>query len=347
MPASPPVPVGSQPRPSAGSGPLDAGPSGVSFTFDELLAATGLTPGQARELEQYGLIEAGEVAGDPIYGDDAVVVARKAAVFFRHGAEPRHLRMFKVAADREAGFFEQIILPLLKQRNPAAKQQAIENLNELAQLGEALHAAFLAPRCASTSAADPRRFSPATRRPVAVGSGNGRDGAPRTAGGASEQHPHRPAPRARGPGPRPADLHRGAEATAIAFALEDVATPRPLTHDLLKDLLEALGALLVSVSVTELRSGTFYADLELSTAAGTQKVSCRPSDGIALALRTGAPIFASEAVLDEAGQIPRARRARGEPGAGRRGVQGLHRARRTPRTSPPSSTCRRSFDDRR
>jgi hypothetical protein len=72
-----------------------------------------------------------------------VVVARKAAVFFRHGAEPRHLRMFKVAADREAGFFEQIILPLLKQRNPAAKQQAIENLNELAQLGEALHAAFL------------------------------------------------------------------------------------------------------------------------------------------------------------------------------------------------------------
>jgi DNA-binding transcriptional MerR regulator len=145
VPASPPVPVGSQPRPNTGggSGPLDAGPSGVSFTFDELLAATGLTPGQARELEQYGLIEAAEVAGDPIYGDDAVVVARKAAVFFRHGAEPRHLRMFKVAADREAGFFEQIILPLLKQRNPAAKQQAIENLNELAQLGEALHAAFL------------------------------------------------------------------------------------------------------------------------------------------------------------------------------------------------------------
>ncbi len=144
-PASPPVPVGAQPRPNpgGGSGPLDAGPSGVSFTFDELLAATGLTAGQARELEQYGLIESGEVAGDPIYGDDAVVVARKAAVFFRHGAEPRHLRMFKVAADREAGFFEQIILPLLKQRNPAAKQQAIENLNELAQLGEALHAAFL------------------------------------------------------------------------------------------------------------------------------------------------------------------------------------------------------------
>jgi DNA-binding transcriptional MerR regulator len=144
-PNSPPVPVGSQPRPATGggAGPLDAGPSGVSFTFEELLAATGLNTTQARELEQYGLIESSTVAGDPVYGDDAVVVARKAAVFFRHGAEPRHLRMFKVAADREAGFFEQIILPLLKQRNPAAKQQALENLNELAQLGEALHAAFL------------------------------------------------------------------------------------------------------------------------------------------------------------------------------------------------------------
>ena len=86
-----------------------------------------------------------------------MVVARKAAVFFRHGAEPRHLRMFKVAADREAGFFEQIILPLLKQRNPAAKQQAIENLNELAQLGEALHAAFLPRRAARA----PRRLIPA------------------------------------------------------------------------------------------------------------------------------------------------------------------------------------------
>jgi bifunctional DNase/RNase len=95
-----------------------------------------------------------------------------------------------------------------------------------------------------------------------------------------------------------------AEATAIAFALEEVETPRPLTHDLLKDLLEAMGALLVSVSVTELLNGTFYAELELSTAAGARKVSCRPSDGIALALRAKSPILVSEAVLDEAGQVP-------------------------------------------
>ena len=95
-----------------------------------------------------------------------------------------------------------------------------------------------------------------------------------------------------------------AEATAIAFALEGVTTPRPLTHDLLKDLLESLGAILVSVSITELRNSTFYAELELSTPEGTKRVSARPSDGIALALRTGATIFAAEAVLAEAGQVP-------------------------------------------
>jgi bifunctional DNase/RNase len=92
-----------------------------------------------------------------------------------------------------------------------------------------------------------------------------------------------------------------AEATAIAFAMEEVETPRPLTYDLLRDILEALGAELVRVTVTELRGGTFFAELELRTAGGTTRVSSRPSDALALALRTGSPIFASEDVLDEAG----------------------------------------------
>lgn len=92
-----------------------------------------------------------------------------------------------------------------------------------------------------------------------------------------------------------------AEATAIAFAMEEVDTPRPLTHDLMRDILEALGAELVSVTVTELRGGTFFAELELRTDGGTTRVSARPSDALALALRTGSPIFASDAVLDEAG----------------------------------------------
>ena len=63
-------------------------------------------------------------------------MAQLAAAFMRHGIEARHLRMYKIAAEREAGFFEQVVMPLLKQRNPGARQQAIELLDELTELGE-------------------------------------------------------------------------------------------------------------------------------------------------------------------------------------------------------------------
>ncbi len=96
----------------------------------------------------------------------------------------------------------------------------------------------------------------------------------------------------------------GAEATAIAFVLEGVATPRPLTHDLLRDVLSTLDTQLVRVVLTGLDEGTFLAELELSGPGGTTTVSCRPSDGIALALRTSSPIVATEQLLDEAGQTP-------------------------------------------
>lgn len=91
------------------------------------------------------------------------------------------------------------------------------------------------------------------------------------------------------------------EATAIAFALEGVEPQRPLTHDLLKLVTEALGATLSRVVVTELRDGIYFADLVFDTAGGEVRVSARPSDSIALAARTGAPIFVFPAVLDEAG----------------------------------------------
>jgi hypothetical protein len=93
------------------------------------------------------------------------------------------------------------------------------------------------------------------------------------------------------------------EATAIAFALEEVVTPRPMTHDLLQNLLDDLGVSLEKVTVTELRDGVFIAELELHAHDGVHTVSSRPSDAIALAARTGAPILAAEAVLDEAGYI--------------------------------------------
>ena len=90
------------------------------------------------------------------------------------------------------------------------------------------------------------------------------------------------------------------EATAIAFALEDVSTPRPMTHDLLKDVLDDLAVTLDQVVVTALKDATFYAELHLSVDGRQHQVSSRPSDAIALAARTGSPIFAAEAVLDEA-----------------------------------------------
>jgi bifunctional DNase/RNase len=93
----------------------------------------------------------------------------------------------------------------------------------------------------------------------------------------------------------------GPEATAIALALDEVATPRPMTHDLIKNLLDALDATLVRLDITTLDAGTFYADLHLQLQDRVIQLTCRPSDGIALALRAGAPVFAAEAVVDEAG----------------------------------------------
>jgi len=93
-----------------------------------------------------------------------------------------------------------------------------------------------------------------------------------------------------------------AEATAIAFAQQEVLPPRPLTHDLFKDVLMQLGAKLNNIYLTELKDGVFYAQLNFQ---GGPAISARPSDAIALALRIGAPILASEDLLDEAGiEIP-------------------------------------------
>jgi hypothetical protein len=88
------------------------------------------------------------------------------------------------------------------------------------------------------------------------------------------------------------------EATAIAFAQQGVLPPRPLTHDLLKDVLEATGNALTEVRVTEMNDGVFYAVLVLESGV---EIGARPSDSIALALRTGARIVCAEDLLDEVG----------------------------------------------
>jgi bifunctional DNase/RNase len=88
------------------------------------------------------------------------------------------------------------------------------------------------------------------------------------------------------------------EATAIAFAQQGVVPARPLTHDLLRDVVSSLGHTLSEVRITELTDGVFFAVLAFE---GGVEVSARPSDAIALALRTGTPIYGAEAVLEEAG----------------------------------------------
>jgi hypothetical protein len=77
------------------------------------------------------------------YDDDAVLVAQLAASFRSHGVEARHLRMYKVAAEREAGVFEQLLMPLARKRSPQGRRESAELVNELASLGDGLRTAML------------------------------------------------------------------------------------------------------------------------------------------------------------------------------------------------------------
>lgn len=95
----------------------------------------------------------------------------------------------------------------------------------------------------------------------------------------------------------------GTEAVAIAVGLDDAPPPRPLTHDLLLSLVDTLDASVERVEVTELRDGAFHAELAVSGPTGPHRLDSRPSDAIALAVRVDAPMFVSEAVLDEAGAV--------------------------------------------
>jgi len=95
------------------------------------------------------------------------------------------------------------------------------------------------------------------------------------------------------------------EATAIVYALQGTETPRPMTHDLFKTVLDDLGTKVLQVVITELHDGTFYAEIELGQNGDTRRISSRPSDALALAARypEPVPIFADEAVLEEAGVL--------------------------------------------
>ncbi len=93
------------------------------------------------------------------------------------------------------------------------------------------------------------------------------------------------------------------EATAIAFALQGVDVPRPMTHDLMKELVESLGAQVLRVVVTEVRDSTYFAEIHLQQGDRRVEMSSRPSDAIALAARTQAPLFVADELMESAGIV--------------------------------------------
>lgn len=139
------------PAPAPQSRPADRGPitsagailPGVLLNTAELCAMAGVTRAQLAELEAYGVLSPTSAGSDGPYDEDAVEIATISKRFLDAGIEPRHLRGWRVAADREAGLLEQLIQPLLRQRNPEARAQAVAQLHDLEQTGGRLRAAMM------------------------------------------------------------------------------------------------------------------------------------------------------------------------------------------------------------
>ncbi|MEW6652105.1 MAG: bifunctional nuclease family protein [Bacteroidota bacterium] len=94
------------------------------------------------------------------------------------------------------------------------------------------------------------------------------------------------------------------EAQSIALEMESIKPPRPLTHDLLRNVIDNLGGTVVEVVIDELKDNTFYAKIKLEYSTMTNEIDSRPSDAIALGVRTGSPIYVSEAVMKAAAFVP-------------------------------------------
>ena len=120
-----------------------ATPAGPSLSVEDLCAASGLRPEDIAELQEFGLLSATMAAGVEFFDEEALAVADLAAKFAGFGVEARHLRLYKNAADREAGFVEQLVVPLVRQRNPDARARAIETAEEVTRLGQQLVGSLL------------------------------------------------------------------------------------------------------------------------------------------------------------------------------------------------------------
>ncbi len=129
-------------RPPRGGAP-GAGSRVAGYSAADLARAAGVDARVVAELDEYGLIVAIEAAGVRAYPPVSLEIVRIAASFGKFGVEPRHLRTFKHAAEREAGLFSQVVTPLLYQRNPEARARAVTELKKLVELGAVLHEAFV------------------------------------------------------------------------------------------------------------------------------------------------------------------------------------------------------------
>ncbi len=133
-------------RSSGRPNPLDSGAVSVALTLDELASASGLSRSKVMDLQKFGLIEPIDDGALSHYDAEAVIVAKVAAGFLDHGVEPRHLRAYKSAAEREAGLLEQRIMPMVMQRTDRSRRQSKDALVELINLGSELRLSLL--RCA-------------------------------------------------------------------------------------------------------------------------------------------------------------------------------------------------------
>jgi DNA-binding transcriptional MerR regulator len=153
--ATGPAATGAQPAWSTGEGFGAAAPSDAQFTRDELCRAAGATVEQLLQLESFGLVSArGSGERGAWYGGDDLVLLRLARELADYGLEARHLRMYKLFAEREAALFEQVVAPLVRQRNPEARARARDTIDALAQLGGRMR--DLALRSAIHGVADTR-----------------------------------------------------------------------------------------------------------------------------------------------------------------------------------------------
>jgi len=127
---------------TAADSPITSLAPGVMLTRDELCSRASISVEALDSLESYGVVTGVRGSGG-LYGEDALEIATISQQFLEAGFDARHLRGWKVAADREAGLFEQMIQPLLRQRNPQAREQAREQLTDMEQIGSRLRSALM------------------------------------------------------------------------------------------------------------------------------------------------------------------------------------------------------------